>query len=107
MTTKYKIVFMVELLNEYYRNLQCRDFNIIPSPETQLLLRNQRMLFKAIGNKLVVLAKVKTETAGADEDKPFVDIGNDKKFLFYLDLIRTQFATVTNLDTDSLKAKKR
>lgn len=107
MRTKYKILFMVELLNEYYSNLQCRDFTIVPSAETLLILKNHKLLCKMVGNKLVVLAKVKDETFGADENKPFVDLAMDKKLLFYLDLLQPVFVTVTNLDSDSLRANKR
>src|SRR5688572_2363920 len=102
MTTKYKILFMVELLNEYYSNLQCKDFTIIASEETTRLLRNQHMLYKTVGNKLVVLIKVNTAVSGPDVNTPFVPIGNDQKLLFYLDLQQPVFATVTNLDNTSL-----
>ena len=68
MTTKYKILFMVDLLNEYYANLQCRDFSVIASAETSQVLKNHQLLFKTIGNKLVVLVKVKTD-AGSEGNR--------------------------------------
>src|SRR5687767_13489142 len=105
MTTKYKILFMVDLLNEYYRNLQCRDFTVIPSAETAAVLRNHQMLCKIIGNKLVVLVKVKTD-AGS-EDEPFVSILPKTKFLFYLDLNQPVFTTITNIDADRMQLKQR
>ena len=53
------------------------------------------MLFKAIGNKIVILAKV-------DKDgKPVVDIPSSGKFMFYMGLNRYQFMSVTNLDTSN------
>ena len=105
MNTRYKIFFMVELLHEYCSNLQCKDFTIIPSAETLELLRGRQMIYKVVGNKLIVLAKVKTD--GADENKLFVDTDPEDKFLFYLDLVRTEFNTVTNYDPDKFKEKKR
>lgn len=105
MTTKYKILFMVDLLNEYYANLLCRDFQVIPSAETSQVLRNHQMLFKPIGNKLVVLVKVQTETG--NEDKPVVTIAADTKFLFYLNLNQPLFTTITNLDSDRLRLNQR
>lgn len=105
MITKYKILFMTELLHEYYANQQCRDFDIIPSEETNRLLKSRRMMCKLVGNKLVVLVKVKTD--GPDADKPFIDLSPEDKFLFYLQLNKPQFNTVTNLDVEKLRSRKR
>ena len=46
---------MIELQNDYYSNLQCSDFDIIPSPESVKLMKSRRMIFKIADNKLVVL----------------------------------------------------
>jgi len=105
MTTKFKILFMVDLLNEYYANLQCRDFSIVASAETALALQNHQMMYKTIGNKLVVLAKVQTEAG--NEDKPMVPIAASTKFLFYLNLNEPLFTTVTNLDIDRYRLEQR
>ncbi|HEX6427024.1 MAG TPA: hypothetical protein VF008_05030 [Niastella sp.] len=105
MTTKYKILFMVDLLNEYYANLQCRDFQVIASAETSQLFQNHQILFKTIGNKLVVLVKVQTEAG--NEDKPVVAMAADAKFLFYLNLNQPLFTTITNLDSDRLRLNQR
>jgi len=105
MTTKYKILFMVDLLNEYYANQQCRDFSILASPETAQVLQNHQMLFKTIGNKLVVLVKVQMETG--NEDKPVVPMAADTKFLFYLSLNQPLFTTITNIDADRLRLSQR
>jgi hypothetical protein len=96
---------MIDLLNEYYANLQCRDFTVIPSAETLLVLQNNQMLFKTIGNKLVVLVKVKTDAG--NEDKPYLPIAPETKFLFYMSLNQPVFTTVTNLDTDRLRLNQR
>ena len=105
MTTKYKILFMVELLHDYYSNKQCRDFNVVPSEQTSLLLKNRKMLFKMVGNKLVVLIKVNND--GANEDKPFINLSPEDKFLFYMDLNSPQFNIITSLDVDKLREGKR
>lgn len=105
MTTKYKILFMVELLHDYYANQQCRDFDVVPSPETIRLMKDRQMMFKLVGNKMVVLVKVYAD--GLDADKPFVSISPEDKFLFYLQLNRPSFNIVTNLDTDKLRDRKR
>ncbi len=105
MTTKYKILFMTELLHDYYSNLQCLDFDVVPSKETRQLMRNRQMMCKLVGNKLVVLVKVITE--GADESKPFTGMNPTDKFLFYLQPNRTRFNIVTNIDVDKLREGKR
>ena len=96
---------MVDLLNEHYTNLQCRDFQVMASPETAQVLQNRQMLFKTIGNKLVVLVKVQTEAG--NEDKPVVPMDANTKFLFYMNLKQPLFTTITNLDTDSLRLNQR
>lgn len=105
MTTKYKILFMVDLLNEYYTNLQCRDFSVVPSAATQKVLQGHQLLFKTVGNKVVVLTKVRTDAG--NEDKPFVPVAPDTSFLFYLHLNQPVFTTITNLDTDKLRQSQR
>lgn len=104
MTTKYKILFTVDFQNEYYSNLQSRDFTVIASPETSQLLKNRQMLYKMVGNKLVVLIKVNTDAP--DIDKPFSTVAGTDRFLFYISLNSPQFATLTNLDDDSLGERK-
>jgi hypothetical protein len=105
MITKYKILFMVDLQHDYYKNLQCKDFDIVPSEETQLLLKNRQMMYKVVGNKLIVLVKVITE--GAVANKPFTGMNPVDKFLFYMQLNRPQFSVITNIDVDKLRAGKR
>lgn len=100
MTSKFKILFSVELLNEYYTANKCTDFSIIPSPETALLLKKQQMLYKIIENKLLLL--VKTDT----DDKPLVNLDKDKKFVFYQQLDKPLFMTVTNLDQSLFSSKR-
>lgn len=111
MSTKYKILFMVELLNKYYSNLKCTDFRIVPSASTAMLMKNCQMVHKVVGNQLVVLVKVKVKDPALaidpEEDKPFIPLDLQSKFVFYLDLQNTLFTMVTNLDVDKLRAKKR
>lgn len=98
MNTAYKILFAIDLQNEYYSNGKCNDISVVPSAETILLLKNRQALCKMIGNKFIVLVKVKDSTAGADADKPFVPLSSNEKFVFYLQLEKPVFTTVTNID---------
>ncbi len=100
MITTYKILFMVELLHDFYNNGQCSDFRIVPSAETALLLRNCKALHKLVGNRLVVL--IKTDAAG----KPFIQPAATEKFVFYLELMKPLFITVSNIDETLLSEKR-
>ena len=96
MNTKFKILFQINLLHEYYRDLLCTDLTIIPSPETQKLLKDGKMLLKVTDNKIIVLATV--FASGTDENKPFIKLDNNKKFVFYLYLSNHGFLNFTNID---------
>ncbi len=100
MITTYKILFMIELLHDFYKNGQCADFRIVPSAETALLLRNCKALHKLVGNRLVVL--IKTDSAG----KSFIQPAATDKFVFYLELMKPLFITVSNIDETLLSAKR-
>ena len=80
MITTYKILFMLELLHDFYKNGQCTDFRIVPSAETALLLRNCKAIHKMIGNKLVVL--IKTDTSG----KPYLWLVGARRLVRFLHL---------------------
>lgn len=104
MSAKFKILFAVELLNEYYTSLRCFDFKIIPSAETSQLMKDSKMMYKMINNQLLVLTKV--YDSGPDLDKPLISIAAGKKFVFYLDLMQPVFMNITNLDLDLLATKR-
>jgi hypothetical protein len=106
MTTVYKILFAIDLQNEYYATGKCTDISLVPSAETAGLLKNRQMLYKMVGNKFVVLVKVKDSNAGADADKPFVSLGSDEKFVFFLQLEKPVFTTITNIDFDLFAARR-
>ncbi len=105
MKTTYRILFTVEMLHDYYNNLQCTDFDIIPSDATIRLMKNRQMMFKNVGNKLIVMVKVKTDAP--DIDKPFIDLNPDDKFLFYLQLNNTKASIISNFDVDKLRSGRR
>lgn len=100
MTNSFKILFMVELLHDFYKDGKCTDFKFIPAEDTRKLLVNYKALCKAIGNKLIVL--MKTDEAG----KPFIQPKATDRFTFYMELTKPLFMTVSNLDLNAL-AKKR
>jgi hypothetical protein len=100
MTTSFKILFMVELLHDFYKDGKCTDFKIIPSEETAKLLANYNALFKTVANKLVVL--IKSDETG----KPFIQPKATDKFSFYMELMKPLFMTVSNLELNDLASKR-
>ncbi len=100
MTTSYKILFMIEMLHDFYKDGKCSDFRFIPSAETAAHLRNYNALCKTVGNKFVVL--IKTDETG----KPFAPINPEHKFSFFIELMKPLFMTVSNLDLAALAQKR-
>lgn len=100
MTTSFKILFMAEVLHDFYKDGKCADFKFIPSEETAKLLANYNALYKTVGNKLIVL--MKTDDTG----KPFVQPKTTDKFLFYMELMKPLFMTVSNLELNDLASKR-
>ena len=106
MMTAYKILFAIDLQNEYYSDGKCNDISLVPSAETVLLLKNRQMLYKMAGNKLVALVKVKDSSVGADAGKPFVPLNSNEKFIFFLQLEKPVFTTITNIDFDLFSGQR-
>lgn len=100
MTSRYKILFAIDILNDYYRDNRCMDFSVLPSASTALLLKKYRLLCKLTGNKLVVLVQV--DAAGI----PIVVIDTDAKFVFYLELNKPSFTSFTNINMNMLAGRR-
>jgi len=92
MISRYRMLFQTSFLHDYFAQGTCEDFEIRPSQATLGLLTDYRLLFKVVGNKLLVLTRVD------DEGKPAASILSDRKLVFYLDLKSTEFLIVTNVD---------
>ncbi len=100
MTNSFKILFMTEVMHDFYKDGRCSDFRFIPATETAQLLANYKALCKTLGNKLVVL--MKTDETG----KPFVQPNSTDKFTFYMELMKPLFMTVSNLELNALAGKR-
>lgn len=100
MNLRYKIFFSVEIRHDYYTDTRSHDFEISPSAETVSVLRGQGMLFKMVGNRLIVLMRVD------DSDKPLSDLSKSGKLTFFMKLTNPHFNNFTNLDYHPSKSKK-
>ena len=93
MQLSYKILFVVEVLHDYYSDARCADFTIEPTAETQLLFKNQQILWRNMGNKFYALVRLV-------EGKPLVPLSPDLVFRCYLKLNGMQFANFTNIEVN-------
>jgi hypothetical protein len=100
MNTKYKILFAVDVLNEYYAGAKCNDFGMVPSPPTLELMKQRQLLYRVVGNKLLVLTKVD------DDGRPFVPLDASDKLVFYQQLNKPLFMQVTNVDEGLLATRR-
>lgn len=106
MTAAYKILFAIDLQHEYYANGKCTDISLVPSSETYKLLKNRQILYKMVGNTFLALIKVKDKNSETEADKPYVPLNQDEKFVFYLQLEKPAFITITNMDNDLFGSRR-
>jgi hypothetical protein len=92
MNLNYKILFITEILHSYYAAGNSKDFEIVPSIETIQLLKNQGMMYKVVGNKLLVAVNCDALS------KPLIKLNGGNKFLFYLKLLNGNFNNITNIE---------
>lgn len=92
MSAKYKILYVTELLHDYYANKESKDFEIFPSAETLKVLAGHGMLYKVIGNKLVVLVRTNADNI------PVISLSSIGKLTFYLKVYNSQFYNFTNIN---------
>ena len=100
MKMKYSILFTVEILHDYYMNGQSADFEIRPSIDTISYLAGQKLVYKNIGNKLIVFAETD------DDNKPVVSMSQFKKLSFYLKLLNAEFYNFSNLNYQPSKNQR-
>ena len=106
MTAAYKILFAVDLQHDYYADGKCTDISLKPSVETYKLLKNRQILYKMVGNTFLALVKVKDKNSGPEANKPFVPLSPNEKFVFYLQLEKPVFTTITNMDNDLFGSRR-
>lgn len=90
----YKILFTINLLQEYYTDWKSRDLVIVPSNETQRILKNYQLIYRSTSNGLIVLARITDDNGQLKIPMP----NSDKvKFTFYLKSTSNLFYNLTDL----------
>ena len=115
---KYKPLFSVNILHQYYLNKGSEDFfgmtagetnkqlagyrvsnflKITPSTESTLKLKNHRLVFKPVNTGFVVWAQV-SET---QDTLPLISLSNTLELTFLLTLVNHTFINFTKLDANN------
>lgn len=82
-------------MHEYFKDGVDKTLVLRPDDRTRKILGNGKMLFKSLGNQMMVLFK-----ADSDRTSPFIDLGKDVDLRFYLTTERSDaFFNITHLDT--------
>lgn len=90
MTTTYAILATISLRHDYYADERCPDFQVRPSDATQATLRGLNILWRMLGDTLVLLVKV-------DEfGKVYQSLPQDLNLSFYLEIVNTDFLNYSN-----------
>lgn len=96
MNTKYNRLFNFSIEHEFFSDGINSDISLRPDPKTHRLLVNGQMLYKSLGNRHIALYK-----AASDPTLPFIDMGTEVSFRFYLTAERSdEFYNISNLDTN-------
>jgi hypothetical protein len=92
MSLRYKILFVAEVLHDYYASRQCKDFSIAPTLQTESFLQGHGLLYKMVGNKIIVLIKVDAD------DKPVISLDPGAKLSFYMQADHPHLYNFTNIN---------
>lgn len=88
----YSRLFEVSVLHDYFKEGLARDIKLIPTRETQDLLRKGRMLWRETPQGIVVLYR-----AELDLTSPEVALAAPIDFFFFIESRTTQFFAVTQV----------
>lgn len=94
MSLRFRPLVQVELLHDYFSDGKCEGLRAVPSPHTEAVLNRAGILWRMIGHKLVLVAKV----TGAKLRTP---LPPGTLFRFYLLPTSQSFFAFSNLGFDA------
>lgn len=100
MTSRYKILCSVQILNEYFQDGFCPDLNIVPSEPTRDILKNVRLQYKMFGHQLIIFTE--TDAAGL----PVAPVNLSGSLVFYMDLKNPAFLNYTSINLEALQSRR-
>ena len=95
----YHRLFNLKISHNYYIDGLAKGIRLIPSKQTELFLKNSRMLFKRLNDKNVVLFRTADENPPVDPPNPLIALQEDFRLNFAItveDL--SSFINKTDLD---------
>ncbi|HVD96922.1 MAG TPA: hypothetical protein VNB90_01880 [Cytophagaceae bacterium] len=95
--SQFKKVFSIQLKHLYYGIDQTKfinDFDIVPTEDTEIALKNQGMIWKQTTDSLVVLGN---SVPDGDDFQLFKPVGANTRFRFYLKLKTKTFHNFTDI----------
>jgi hypothetical protein len=101
MSVQFQSLFSIQVLHDYYtrHDSKCSDFDIIPSEDCALLMKNMQVLHKNYNNKLLTVINASKELNDipppAFKLTPFLDFRKEMVFRFYLVLKNPHFSNFT------------
>ncbi len=87
---KYTPLFTIELQHDYFSLTKPQLLRIVPTEATEKILRGAGLISKFFQNKLFVLVRHMVDSA------PLLELSNDFKFQFFLDVVGYDFSKITN-----------
>ncbi|GAB3422871.1 hypothetical protein [Niabella aquatica] len=100
MTSRYKILCSVQVLNEYFQDGFCPDLDIIPSEPTRAILKNARLQYKMFGHQLIIFTE--TEASGL----PVAPVNLSGSLIFYINLKNPAFLNYTSINLEALQSRR-
>jgi hypothetical protein len=112
MAIQFETLFSIKVLHDFYdrHESQCADFRIVPAPDCENLMKNARMLFRNSRHQLQTLIsaekKANTPPTPGFQTKPFIPMGKELVFRFYMLLYNPHFSKFTATGMN-MSARKR
>jgi len=97
---RYTPVFTIEIEHDYFSVSTPELLRIVPTTATAKVLRGAGLIVKFFQNKLYVLVK------HLDDTMPLLRLENNFKLQFFLEVVGTDFSSITNYYTDDPYSSK-
>ncbi|GAB2835201.1 hypothetical protein [Ferruginibacter profundus] len=110
MSVQFQSLFTIQLLHDYYNRHEnkCTDFDIVPSEDCAMQMKNMQLLHKNYNNKLLTVinaVKELNDTPPPDfKLRPFINFKEGLTLRFYLQLKHPHFSNFTSI---ALKQSER
>jgi hypothetical protein len=112
MSVQFQSLFTIQVLHDYYNRHsgKCNDFEIVPTEDCALLMKNRQALYKNYNNKLLTVISAGKEVNNTPPPDfrltPFIDLGKELVFRWYLILKNPHFANFTSIAAKTSERKR-